>query len=120
MLANLRTYMLEDAKMNYRSSYKDNIWCSLCCVFPSSQKHIFECIVLRKKLKDKIKFDAFSYSDIDDSLEKQERFAKMFCVLIKYRRELIANQEFSLSESQSTEDISVIFDESLRDAAEAI
>ena len=42
IMTNLRTYMLSDAKMNFRGSQKENIWCSVCYLFPESQRHIYE------------------------------------------------------------------------------
>ena len=94
--------MLTDAKMNFRGSQNYDIWCSVCYLFPETQKHIYDCYVLRTHLKDKIKFDDFSYDNIDGTLEEQEKFAQMFCSLLEARRIYL---DVSPRESQSTEDL---------------
>ena len=106
---------LSDAKMNFKSSHKDNIWCSICNLFPESQRHIGDCYVLRSILKDKVNFDGFNYEHIDSTLEEQEKFAQVFHKLIEERRKLLNENDFQ-EEDQSTEDIDTFMDEDLLDA----
>ena len=103
--------MLSDSKVNYKASHGNNLWCSVCYLFPETQRHIYDCFVLRSELKPEINFDEFNYDHIDGTLSEQENFAKMCTKILKLRRELICKKQgySSQSEDQSTEDL----DESL-------
>ena len=110
--------MLTEAKLNYRQQYGENIWCSSCKLFPSSQEHLFSCYIMRKKLQSEINFNEFSYSDIFGSLKKQEGIAKVFIKVLKIHQEL---KEETLSpsseEDHSTEDLDSTMGSVILDAA---
>ena len=104
MLSNLRTYMLPEARMNYKQQFGDNIWCSSCQLFPSSQEHLFSCFVIRSELESVVNFEEYSYDDINGNLEKQERIAKLF---IKIREVILKQTRDGLHPSPSNwEDLS--------------
>ena len=108
ILINLRTYMLSDAKINFKHSFGQNIWCTACKLFPESQEHLFSCVVIRKELKDEINFEEVEYDDINGSLEKQERIAKVFSRIVEIKQNVShSNNTSSLNdeEDQSTEDL---------------
>ena len=50
LLFKLRTHMI-NVKMNFKSFYGDNIFCSVCKLFPETQKHLLECTVLRSQVQ---------------------------------------------------------------------
>ena len=106
-LINMRTFMLSDAKVNYKGSHQNNLWCTVCFLFPESQRHIFDCFVLRSQLKNEINFDEFCYEHIDGNLAEQEKFAKVCTKILNLRRELLSEKEDKTSEDkdQSTEDL---------------
>ena len=98
--------MLSDSKVNFKASYKNNLWCSVCYLFPETQQHLFDCFVLRSKLKNEVNFEEFQYDYIDGTTSEQEKFAQLCTKILKLRRELLSkNQDdSSQSEVQSTED----------------
>ena len=120
MLCNLRTYMLPEAKANYKQQFGENIWCSSCQLFPASQEHIFSCFVIRDKLKHDVNFNEYSYDDISGSLDKQEKIAKLFIkireVIMKLKEEGL-NPSPSSRKDQSTEDLDSSSGSDILDAA---
>ena len=71
-LTNLRTYMLSEAKLNFKGSNTENIWCSVCKLFPESQEHIWNCYLIRKETK--TISERCCYNHIHGTLEQQEGF----------------------------------------------
>ena len=106
-LVNMRTFMLSDSKMNFKGSNQNNLWCKIFFLFPETQRHIFECFVLRGELKNEVNFDEFCYEHIDGTLDEQEQFAKVCTKILMLRRELISKKDGTTSEDkdQSTEDL---------------
>ena len=85
-LFKLRTRTI-DVKGNQESSFKDNLWCRKCHMFPESQKHIFECQKIRKQL-DFIEFRNLKYEMIFGQLEGQELFAKNYHLMLNAMSDL--------------------------------
>ena len=107
-LVNLRTYMLSDAKLNFKHSFGQNIWCSACKLFPESQEHIFSCFKIRKELSGEVNFNDVKYEDINGSLTKQERIAQVYTKMIQVKQNLSEfnnPSSFQDEEDQSTEDL---------------
>ena len=86
-LFKLRTRTV-DVKGNQETSFKENVWCRTCHLFPESQKHVFECNVIRKKL-DMIDFRKLKYEMIFGKLEDQELFAQNYHLMLKARSDLM-------------------------------
>ena len=86
-LFKLRTRTV-DVKGNQETSFKENLWCRTCHLFPESQKHIFECHEIRKQL-DCIEFRKLKYEMIFGQLEDQELFAKNYHLMLNARRDLM-------------------------------
>ena len=106
-LMKLRTHMLYEAKMNYKQSNGENIWCSICYLYPETQKHIFECFVIRREAeKSNIQIsDKCCYSFIGGNLEQQEEFIKIYIQLLSLRQRILESRDKSpQEESRSTED----------------
>ena len=110
--------MLTEAKMNYKQQFGENIWCSSCKLFPSSQEHLFSCFIMRKKIKSDINFNEISYDDIFGSLNKQEAIAKAFTKVLKVHQELKEKTlPPSSGEDHSTEDLDSTMGSVILDAA---
>ena len=84
-LVNFRAFMPSDAKMNFKGSFTNNLWCSVCSIFLESQKYVMECSDLRQKLKDKVNLDGLVYDHNNGTLAEQEQFAKKFTLLLEFR-----------------------------------
>ena len=103
-LIQLRSHMLVEAKLNFKGLHGENIWCEICNIFPSSQKHIFTCFEIRKEAK--IISDKICYSHVDGSLEEQENFTKIYTYLLDIRRTILERRNPLRSrEGHSTEDL---------------
>ena len=79
-LFKLRTRTI-DVKKNQESSYKNNMWCRVCCLFTESQEHLLDCHEIRKKLRF-IDFSEIRYQMIFGNLEEQEKFTKSYQLVI--------------------------------------
>ena len=44
LLLSLRARTFSGAKVNYRGKYKEDLFCDLCRLFPSTQEHYLRCI----------------------------------------------------------------------------
>ena len=97
-LFKLRTRTI-DVKKNQESSFKDNMWCKTCYLFTESQEHIFECQVIRKKLSF-LNFSDVEYKMIFGRLKEQEKFAKVYQIMLNARADILKND----ASPSSTED----------------
>ena len=83
LLFNLRCRSVRDIKRNFPDQNGDNGNCPLCEVFPDTQEHLFECVVLRSKVKNlnttHIKYD-FIFSDTNDQKEAVSLIAHLLSV----------------------------------------
>ena len=86
-LFKLRTRTI-DVKNNQESSFKGDIWCRTCSLFPESQKHIFECYEIIKQLM-YLTFSEVKYEMIFGRLEEQEKFAKIYKIMLSTRSDII-------------------------------
>ena len=87
-LFKLRNQMI-DVKNNFKSSYKQNMWCRTCFLFPEVQQHLLQCDTIVKRLKNIIEFKHLDYSMIFGSTENQVRIAKSYTLILKTRLEII-------------------------------
>ena len=77
-----------DVKLNQKSANMNKTWCQTCFLFPESQEHIFQCIDIRKRLKD-VNFDGVSCDMSYKNCENQEKFAKIYHLMIQIRKDMI-------------------------------
>ena len=106
-LMKLRTHMLKEAKVNFKQLHGENIWCSVCSLYPESQSHLYECYVIRKEAKKQgIQIsERCCYSHIDGTLTQQEEFIKIYIKLLSVRQHILESRDQSPpEESRSTED----------------
>ena len=87
-LYKLRNQMI-DVKNNFKSSYKQNMWCRTCFLFPELQQHLMQCETIVSRLKDIIDFKSLDYSMIFSSRENQEKIAKCYTIILKTRTDII-------------------------------
>ena len=83
-----------DVKTNSESAHRDNLWCTLCHLFPETQEHLFQCSEIRKK-QDLVNYRELSYNMIYGSLENREKLAKSFHPMLMTRMDLIREQKTS-------------------------
>ena len=103
--------MLTEAKVNFKGSNIENIWCDVCNLFPESQEHIWNCFQIRKEAKTIP--DSCSYNHIDGTLKQQEVFTQMFSHLLDVRKQILERTNLPQTrEDQSTEDLNLpdVFD----------
>ena len=91
-LFKLRSRMI-NVKMNFKSSYKQNIWCETCHLFPETQQHLIVCPVLKMNLKHLVDFSCLDEKMIYQNIVRQEKFAKNYLVILKSREDFIAKQK---------------------------
>ena len=86
-LFKLRTRMI-NVKGNFGSG-QANLWCRTCQLFRETQQHLLECPSLRMKTKHLIKFSDYDHSMIYGSLINQEKFTKMYHILLQAREDIL-------------------------------
>ena len=86
-LFKLRTRMI-NVKANF-SSNQDNLWCKACLLFKETQEHLIECPSIRIRVRHLIKFSDFDINMIFGTLGQQEKFAKMFHIVLQARDEIL-------------------------------
>ena len=79
-----------DVKENKKSSNKSNMLCQICEVENESQQHIFQCIGIRRRLNC-TNFNELKYEMIFGKLEEQEKFTKVYHLMLQAREDLIKN-----------------------------
>ena len=57
-------------------------------LFPESQKHIFHCSDIRNKL-DFINFSELNYEMIYDDINRQEKIAKVYHLMLEARKDML-------------------------------
>ena len=77
-----------DVKGNMSSSYKENMWCRTCFLFPESQQHLLHCSDIRLKLPD-IDFSKVRYEMIYENLKNQECIAKLYHLILQARSDIL-------------------------------
>ena len=77
-----------DVKGNMSSSYKENIWCRTCFLFPEFQPHLLDCSNIRQKLPD-IDFSKVKYEMIYGNLKDQECIAKIYHLILQARCDML-------------------------------
>ena len=90
-LFKLKTRMI-NVKDNCKTSYKENMWCKTCLLFSETQEHLFLCSGIRKHLKN-IKFDNYCYNMLDRNLVEQEKFAKIYTLILETRTDMLNQTE---------------------------
>ena len=86
-LFKLRTRCIE-VKGNQKSSYKDNMLCKTCSTAEETQQHVFECEQIRNKLG-YVDFSGLNYEMIFGRVEDQEKFTKVYHVVLKARDDIL-------------------------------
>ena len=81
-----------NVKDNCKTSYKENMWCKTCLLFSETQEHLFLCSGIRKHLKN-IKFDNYCYNMLDRNLVEQEKFAKIYTLILETRTDILSQTE---------------------------
>ena len=64
------------------------MWCQICFLFPKPQKDIFHCSDIREKL-DFISFSDLNYEMIYDDINRQEKFAKVYHLMLEARKHIL-------------------------------
>ena len=90
-LFKLRSRMI-NVKLNFKSSHRENIWCQTCHLFPESQQHLTVCPTLKSRTKYLVDFNQLDHNMIFQKLERQEKFAKNFHLLLKAREEIMMSE----------------------------
>ena len=65
-----------------------NMLCQICEVENESQQHIFQCIGIRRRLNC-TNFNELKYVMIFGKLEEQEKFTKVYHLMLQAREDLI-------------------------------
>ena len=91
-LFKLRNRMI-NVKLNFKSSNKENIWCKTCYLFPETQQHLTTCPVLKSRLKHLVDYETLDHSMIFQNLERQEKFAKMYTIILKGREDMLPSDK---------------------------
>ena len=86
-LFRLRT-MTVNVKNNSKSSFKNDMWCKTCLLFTETQEHVFMCTAIRSKL-DSENFIGLKYEMIFGTLKDQEKFTKVYHLMLKARDDLL-------------------------------
>ena len=88
---NLRCRSLRDIKRNFSVQNGDNSNCPLCDVYPDTQEHLFECVVIRSKVTNlnttHIKYD-FIFSDTNH----QKEAVSMITDILSVRDKIITKE----------------------------
>ena len=82
-----RTISVKD---NQSSSYKGNMSCRTCFLSPETQEHVFLCSEIRKMLPD-INYDEVKYQMIFGKLEDQEKFTKIYHLILEARTDMMSS-----------------------------
>ena len=80
-LFKLKTQMI-NVKHNFKSSNTNNMWCRTCSLFSETQEHLYYCSEIRKHLPN-IDFTKFNYKMLKGSLAEQEKFAKIYQLILE-------------------------------------
>ena len=83
-------YRMINVKQNFKSKYKENIWCKICFLFPETQQHLTVCPVLKKRLNHLIDFSKLDYQMIFQNISRQDIFAKNYHLLLKAREDILS------------------------------
>ena len=73
-----------------------NMLCQICEVENESQQHIFQCIGIRRRLNC-TNFNELKYEMIFGKLEEQEKFTKVYHLMLQAREDLIKNSSLPSS-----------------------
>ena len=77
-LFKLKTEM-NNVKNNFKSSHIENMWCQTCHLFSETQEHI-------KKTSE------YSYNMINGNIEQQEKFVKVYQVILDMRKDIVGEE----------------------------
>ena len=86
-LFKLKTQMI-NVKHNFKSSNTNNMWCRTCFLFSETQEHLSVCSEIRKHLPH-IDFTSFNYKMLRGSLSEQEKFTKVYQLILETRNDLL-------------------------------
>ena len=86
-LFKLKTQMI-NVKQNFKSSNTNNMWCRTCFLFSETQEHLYACGEIRKHLPH-IDFTIFNYKMLRGSLSEQEKFTKIYQLILETREDLL-------------------------------
>ena len=64
------------------------MFCRTCFLFPETQEHVFKCEVIRNKVPE-LKLNEVNYQMIYGKLEEQEKFTKLYHLMLKARTDII-------------------------------
>ena len=83
-----------DVKEKHESSNRDHMCCITLYLFPESQQHLFQCSVIRSK------FQSVNFSELDcemifGNLPKQEKFTKVFHLMLLARKDILQDNKRS-------------------------
>ena len=84
-----------DCKANFRNKYsKDNLLCQICAKSEETQIHIFECEILKNKLKsEEILKDKAEYNDLFKDARRQKVIVTIFTKLLDIRKTILHQQQ---------------------------
>ena len=82
-----RTISVKD---NHSSSYKANMSCRTCFLSTETQEHVFLCAEIRRKLPD-MTYDEVNYQMIFGKLEDQEKFTKIYHLMLEARTDMMSS-----------------------------
>ena len=88
-LFKLRSSMI-DVKQNFKSSYKDDMWCRLCLLNSETQQHLLDCPIIRDKLKGVVRFENLNLEMMYQSTESQELIAKSYTIILNTRKDILS------------------------------
>ena len=89
-LFKLKTEMI-NVKNNFKSSHIENMWCRTCQLFSETQEHLYYCSTLRRHLTD-VNFADYSYNMINGNIEQQEKFVKVYQVILEMRKDIVGEE----------------------------
>ena len=96
LLFQLRTRMYE-CKGNFEKQYEGFTFCKLCMISRDTQKHLFECYVLRNSVMDLRLNKKVKYEDIFENTDKQVEATRLLDHIIRKREILQETFDKSLN-----------------------
>ena len=84
-----------DCKANFRNKYsKDNLLCQICAKSEETQIHIFQCEILKSKLKsEEILKEKTEYNDLFKNARRQKVIVTIFTQLLEIRKTILQQQQ---------------------------
>ena len=90
-LFKLKTRMI-NVKNNSKTSNSEDMWCRTCSLFCETQEHLYICSEIRKHLPN-VKFENFNYDMLKRKVEEQEKFAKIYTLILQARKDILEKMD---------------------------